>query len=364
MKDVDEIEFEIFSWLESCSVDNGSLAVAEYDVQICTSLGKRQSNQDRAAFILIGNQRYAQASLACAVVADGMGGMREGGLAASIAISAFVAYLNAGYTRGGLKSLLLNAITHANDKVFEKFGGSGGTTLSAVLYGQQGIVGVNVGDSRIYAADNEKITRLTIDDNFAEQLKHLQPPSLQTRPILRDNRLLQFVGMGRSLQPHIIDLDALNDGVILLATDGAHFLGDAALNELFNAGLPTSSLHTNTIDISRMCGSDDNATAILAPRNIVFRSDTAQSHLTRIHIPGNTLTIGQLSQHSPSQLRKNSPISSEELEKPVVKVSKRIKRSAKSKKVIDSEEKKLKSDSIQPSLEFIDANDSERQQER
>lgn len=286
------IESEVSEWIESIETANGCSHLVDQNVQIRTSLGSRKSNQDRAVFVQIGAQRYACTPISCAIIADGMGGMTDGGLAASIAVGSFIAFISAGQTSGGLKSLLTSAVMYANDKVYDRFRGNGGTTFSAVLFGQQGLVGINVGDSRIYSVSTNSIERLTVDDSFAEQLRHHFPERHPPPPANRDNRLLQFVGMGKAVQPHIVDLDSdSSETMLLLTSDGAHYLGDKTLVELTNAGLPASRLPEAVIEISRMCGSDDNASVILAPRRPAFSDRGPIPGFARISIAGSSLTI-------------------------------------------------------------------------
>lgn len=271
---VQMIEANAFEWLSNRSDRDASSHVKKCGVELATSKGGyRESNQDLSAFFYVSDQTYAHAPLAAAVVADGMGGMEDGGIASARAISAFIAFLSAGKAPVGLKSLLLAATLYANQRVHEELRGNGGTTLSAVLYGKQGVIGLNVGDSRIYAIGQHSVRRLTVDDTLGEQFRHFSGGAIEGE-LSQDNRLVQFVGIGPILEPHIIDLGVVSENTqythFLLSTDGAHCIGDETIASLLKAGIPITELASNLVDISRRCGSTDNSSAILAPARVGF----------------------------------------------------------------------------------------------
>ncbi|MCD2453804.1 protein phosphatase 2C domain-containing protein [Methylicorpusculum oleiharenae] len=268
------IETSAFEWLTSKRDKDGFSKITKYGVELATSKGDyRESNQDLVAFFYVSDQSYARSPLAAVVVADGMGGMQDGDLASSLAISAFIAFLSSGKASVGLKSLLVAATLYANQRVHEKLKGAGGSTLSAILYGKQGAIGLNVGDSRIYAVEKHSLRRLTLDDTLGEQFRHYRGKSAE-EDSYQDNRLVQFIGIGPVLEPHVIDLStAVNDNSsrhFLLSTDGAHCIGDEMIKGLLKAGLPVTKLASNLVDISRRCGSTDNSSVILAPERIDF----------------------------------------------------------------------------------------------
>ncbi|CAN7292157.1 PP2C family protein-serine/threonine phosphatase [Mesorhizobium sp. LjNodule214] len=150
----------------------------------------REDNQDRAAVAYMVSKSGAAALVG--VVCDGMGGMAEGGVAATLATSEFLA---------GLVSNLDNlsppvisvAVRNANDVVYRQLGGNGGTTLTAlVALGTGHSWAVHVGDSRLYSIDDtDGLVLLTRDDTIEGVVKGSQADEDSL-----DSRLLQFIGIG------------------------------------------------------------------------------------------------------------------------------------------------------------------------
>src|SRR4051794_8863983 len=120
-----------------------------------------------------------------------MGGMVDGGPCATITLSAFIEE----FTRpapGSIVHRLTRSVARANEEVFERYRGKGGSTLSAVAMTADGTVGINVGDSRIYASTQSGFFPLTIDDTLGAAF------GAGDR-----NALIQFVGIGQGLRSHL-----------------------------------------------------------------------------------------------------------------------------------------------------------------
>ncbi len=102
------------------------------------------------------------------VVADGVGGNRQGELAAQTALDATYDSLEKS-TGSNIPILLENAVLQANQEVFARTQGSqkiSTTLVVAVVYQDRAYV-ANVGDSRAYLVRKGKLTQLTRDHNFA-----------------------------------------------------------------------------------------------------------------------------------------------------------------------------------------------------
>lgn len=140
--------------------------------------GRRDSQQDAALLSSRLDADFVAHAGQLAVLADGMGGMRNGQWAAQQAAQAFVeAYLvkTASETPA---AALQRALHVANAVVHDEAGRLGvvdrmGTTLAvAVLRGCE-LHWLNVGDSRVYLAEEGRLKRLSVDHNYGEML-HLR----------------------------------------------------------------------------------------------------------------------------------------------------------------------------------------------
>lgn len=155
----------------------------------------------------------------------------------------------------------------ANVAVFEKFRGDGGATLSAVVLTSGGHAhGVNVGDSRIWQIWGEKkIEQATVDDTLAGQLPnsngHAHYPPEYTH-------LLQYVGMGEGLQPHVIRPAAGIEGIII-TSDGAHTVSKDFFEAIAAQAKTPKTVVERMISVSEWIGGKDNASVIcLMTRNL------------------------------------------------------------------------------------------------
>lgn len=202
----------------------------------------RTQNEDRVALA-----RWTERGEPCWIVgvADGIGSGKAGAEAASIALACLIAALIDSTKELGQR--LIQATERANRAVFERWRGREGTTLSAVMVRGQRAALVNVGDSRIYGIDREsKTTLLTQDD---------------TMPTIPG--LLQFVGMGTDLAPHVHDVTPGLVG-LLLTSDGAHHHVDALFPQLVRTAKGDMRAVVDRIThIATWCGGSDNATAAM-----------------------------------------------------------------------------------------------------
>ncbi|MDX1764942.1 MAG: protein phosphatase 2C domain-containing protein [bacterium] len=104
---------------------------------------KETGNEDAAALIPLGTDS------AVLVVADGMGGLKAGELASSLAVRTLLREVQATATEAlGLRDAILNGIEKANEQV-SALGVGAGTTLAAVEVQGRTIRPYHVGDSMI-----------------------------------------------------------------------------------------------------------------------------------------------------------------------------------------------------------------------
>lgn len=133
---------------------------------------KRPSNQD--AYLTIANDYGDFLALVC----DGIGGSKAGDVASKEVVN----YFSDNFKKSGpfkdiqnIKDYLKKEINNANKKIFDlsnsdiSYKGMG-TTVTGILISDNNIVTFNVGDSRVYAFDNNEAIRLTVDHSLVNQL--------------------------------------------------------------------------------------------------------------------------------------------------------------------------------------------------
>ena len=216
----------------------------------------RQDNQDR---LIVG---HGTSGLAFAILADGMGGMKEGARAAALTVAAAAAHC-ACDAASALDRLLEGALRFANEQVYRVLRGEGGA--AAVLAARKGSVCyvVHAGDARGYvipSTDALPIKQITADDTLDAELarlgrRHEGEPDLH-------RGLVQFVGVGPDLEPHVARVPDGSRG-LLLTTDGVHSMPGSVLEWFVRGAAQLQSLPERLVLASEWHGGKDNGTVIV-----------------------------------------------------------------------------------------------------
>jgi serine/threonine protein phosphatase PrpC len=140
----------------------------------CQHIGSRSSQQDAFGFSDKDDLAFVAHGGVLAVVADGMGGMAHGGEASHIAVRAFLRAYMAKSADETVPSALRRAIDMANHAVtslaYQTDEGNVGTTLVAAVVHRDALHWVSVGDSRLYLWRDRRLTQLTEDHIYANEL--------------------------------------------------------------------------------------------------------------------------------------------------------------------------------------------------
>ncbi len=232
-------------------------------IWIGTNLGAvREQNQDRALVTSAWYKTAPQKNFVLGALCDGIGGLIKGEDAAVLAISVFVSrFLRT--PKLSTADRLRGAALAANAAVYSMLGGRGGTTLSAVLVNGQGhAVGVNVGDSRIYCISHSReLIQLSRDDTLGGVLGKRDDATHR-------NELLQFLGMGEGIEPHILAAQSEDASALLVTSDGIHDAPSEALAQVVRNARTGGELVRRLIDLSDALGGHDNGTAFVLPTRV------------------------------------------------------------------------------------------------
>ncbi len=165
------------------------------------------------------------------IVADGMGGVKGGEIASSIAIDTVKNYIseninNIELTHEEILKLINDSIKVANSAIYDravkepKYTGMGTTIVVAVLYKNRIYIG-HVGDSRIYRIRKNIIRQLTNDHSYVQALYRegtITKQEAENHP--QKNILIKVVGCEEEVEPDIISKGFLQDDILLMCTDG------------------------------------------------------------------------------------------------------------------------------------------------
>ncbi|VVN66294.1 PP2C family protein-serine/threonine phosphatase [Pseudomonas fluorescens] len=250
----------LINWLSRSVVDRSNGSTSRPSIALATDIGLvRKENQDRVACLKVGASSWSDRSFLVVALSDGMGGMKNGGECASIAISVFFSSLVRSRNESLIDKMRL-AANESNSAVYDYYRGYGGATLSAVLIDLDGsAISLNVGDSRIYAesgVDRRVLNRLTIDDSLEEVVGG------------HGRELLQFIGMGDGLNAHVKYITPDYDR-LLVTSDGVHFIHHQTLQDIFANVVDPSQAVSRLSALARWSGAPDNASLAVLSINRV-----------------------------------------------------------------------------------------------
>ena len=235
----------------------------------------RTENEDR--FVTCPDMGYF-------AVVDGMGGLRNGAIAAELTLSCIQCYLESssgwpdvtwpfGYNmRVSLSAnRLATAIRLANRQVWRHaderpdFCGMGSTVAAVLIHDGEAAV-ANIGDSRVYLFRAGNLTQLTVDDTWLNAVLAegpLDAATLDRHPMR--NVLTQAIGSQNDVDVHTADLRLEPADFLLLTTDGLHaVVGDDAIRAAFTHGGTPEHLVKRLVAEARGAGGPDNISCIAA----------------------------------------------------------------------------------------------------
>jgi serine/threonine protein phosphatase PrpC len=195
-----------------------------------------------------------------------MGGMRDGAECAKETLAAVIEALVLSRA-DDLGKCLSDAIWTANHKVYDRYRGEGGSTISAFLVDKNGVAAIgNVGDSRIYRfiPGSGSALQLTVDDTLEAQLRQAAGKAADDFHDPERGRLIQFIGIGRDLSPHIEVNRVSPESAYLLTSDGIHGMGNDLVSKMVAGSASATEATGRLATLSNWLGGYDNATAICA----------------------------------------------------------------------------------------------------
>jgi protein phosphatase len=240
---------------------------------------RRQVNQDNYLI-----KEYAPRIL-LAVVCDGMGGARGGWEASSTAAETFVAAMDSFIdsfitdenklecTDSQIHRALRRAAFNANKAVFhrseedENLRGMGTTLVAALLMGST-LYTVNIGDSRLYVVQGDKIQQITHDHSYVQYLVdtgYLSPEEARTAQ--NRNIITRAVGTESNVDADVFvtEMDpAVAPTFILLCSDGlTNHIEEAQLCEIVGSDASPEEKTEQLVSRANSLGGSDNITAVV-----------------------------------------------------------------------------------------------------
>jgi protein phosphatase len=202
------------------------------------------------------------------IVADGMGGAQAGEHASKLAAETVASFLqNAGEPDA---EILFQAFREANLRVMQEAASKPelegmGTTLVAALESGPVLLIASVGDSRVYLYDGSKLTGITEDQTWVNEVGRrlgIDEASLKTHPMR--HVLTMAIGVSPELRVHSYTIRPHPGELILISSDGLHGVVEAGVIAGTLSG--NGSLQAKCerlIDAAKQAGGPDNITVVL-----------------------------------------------------------------------------------------------------
>ena len=197
------------------------------------SIGQERKKNDDALLVFSGSsesvERLPDFGLYC--VADGLGGYEHGATASAVAVRSLARSLTQGAILDllaseqgqepeALEELVAHAIQQANRDVRAKAEGGATTLTSALLAGDQIIIG-HVCDSRAYLVTESGMEQLTRDHSLVHQLVEtgtITEEEAESHP--QRNVLWNAMGKSIDIKVDTFQIEKPKDAFLLLCTDG------------------------------------------------------------------------------------------------------------------------------------------------
>ncbi len=230
-----------------------------------SNIGKIRERNEDSFFIPSRADDYA-----LVVVADGMGGLNGGEAASRITVEAVVEWIGNNYDMLPAK-LMQSAAIAANEKVMEKAKLNGedvlmGSTLTlAIIKNQQLFVG-NVGDSRAYVFDGEKLDCITRDHTYVDGLVRAgELTRQQAKHHPQRHMITRAIGIRKKLQTDVFERPWLVGGTVLICSDGlTNHVEDCEIEQVLLENQDIEEAADKLIQKALDSGGQDNITLVIA----------------------------------------------------------------------------------------------------
>jgi serine/threonine protein phosphatase PrpC len=208
------------------------------------------------------------------IVCDGMGGHNAGEIASKLATETIIEFVKSS-TETDIRKSLVNAIQHTNNEVFlasQKEENKGmGTTLVCVFIQDNLCYYAHVGDSRIYSLVNNKLSPLTEDHSYVNQLLNagiINEQEAKNHP--KKNIITNAIGIREKIEISICEQPlALKDNqYLLLCTDGlSNLVHEETIAQIILSNKTLKEKANELVNEANQAGGNDNITALMIKYN-------------------------------------------------------------------------------------------------
>lgn len=231
-----------------------------------TDVGQKRSvNQD---FVFTSQDQIGNLPNLFAV-ADGMGGHRAGDYASRFTMETLVETIKASEYKNPVK-ILKEAVDTANERLISAAAGSEelhgmGTTLVACTIIGHYLYTANVGDSRLYIANEEGLCQVTKDHSLVEEMVRIGEINREDARNHPDKNIItRAIGASRDIMVDFFNTKLKEGDLVLLCSDGlTNMVEDAQIDHIIRQQDSLSHKVRDLIVQANKNGGKDNIAVII-----------------------------------------------------------------------------------------------------
>lgn len=203
------------------------------------------------------------------IVADGMGGHNAGDYASRYAVETVVDEIGVSFEKNPVR-ILGRAIDKANTLIREKaqedeaYNGMGTTVVIATCIGRYLEV-ANVGDSRLYVINHDKIEQITQDHSYVEEMVRMggiDRESARNHP--DKNIITRAIGARDYVEADFFNLELKPGDMILLCSDGlTNMIEDETIHQILTEDGSLKDRAEKLVETANQNGGKDNISVIV-----------------------------------------------------------------------------------------------------
>lgn len=236
---------------------------------------KRELNEDN--LIIIEGEMPNVGPYGLYVVADGLGGHEAGEVASQLTVDAIKQHHDENpptVSDAPYEEWLKSAVLAANEVVLARQQGAadrnkmGSTLVMALIAGENAHI-VNVGDSRAYRLNSEKIEQISIDHSLVERLVQIgQITREEARTHKQRNVIYSTIGEKDKLEIGSYHVAVTPQERLLLCSDGlSGMVSDEELQHISDQYPNPAQASQMMVEAAKRAGGNDNITVILIQMN-------------------------------------------------------------------------------------------------
>lgn len=264
--------------LESVSKASVDLKPPQFIIGSGQSVGMQRDHNEDTLFTLssVLGEGVNDLPFGICIIADGMGGHKNGEIASGVAVRVVAKYLlNRIYIRflelhreamdESIQETLQNAVAESQRSVL-RFAPGGGTTFTCALMLGEQITVAHIGDSRAYFIYSDgRIQKITKDHSLVQRMVEIgEITEVEALTHPQRNVLLRALGQNDPVKPDVQTFQFPKGGYLFLCTDG--LWGQVSDDEIYRIVTTNSDVTIachNLIELANKNGGPDNISVIL-----------------------------------------------------------------------------------------------------